>query len=104
MPNLADCRTYVYAAGSSALGQTRATPSMPGWLARPGCRPQFCHQRANPFAPIVDGEKPGGQLAEDGKTGPFKVKISVRARCEVTPITDVGPDCQRTGRRSIETI
>jgi len=90
---LADCRTYVYAgpasssSRSSALGLTHAIPSMQEWLGGLGAGRSFVTS-----APIllldVDGEKPGGQLRKTG-SGPFTVKVSVRARCEVTPITDV---------------
>jgi len=75
---LTDCRTYVYAP---------TTPTMAEWLAGLTAGRSFVTS-----APIllldVDGEKPGGQLRKEG-TGPFKIKISVKARCEVTPITDV---------------
>jgi putative membrane-bound dehydrogenase-like protein len=75
---LADCRTYAY---------HPTAPTMPEWIAAVSAGRSFF--TTGPLVLLeVDGEKPGAQIRRSGN-GPHQARVSVRVRCEVTPVTDI---------------
>ena len=75
---LSDSRTYVHHASA---------PTVREWLTGMAAGRSFVSN-----APIllleVDGEKPGAQIRVNG-TQPRTMKVRVRVRCEVTPVTNI---------------
>jgi putative membrane-bound dehydrogenase-like protein len=75
---LSDCRTYVYA---------DHRPGMEEWLR--GMAQGRSFFSSGPLLLLkVDGQKPGATI-EKNLTGSARVKVRIRARCEVAPITNV---------------
>jgi len=76
--SLGDSRTYVHAS---------ARPDPAQWVRLAAQGRSFF--TTGPFLLLeVDGQSPGTVLNKTGK-GPHPVKVRVRARCEVTPITQI---------------
>ncbi|MGP0068245.1 MAG: PVC-type heme-binding CxxCH protein, partial [Isosphaeraceae bacterium] len=79
---LGDCRTYVDGGGAGS-GDPRPT-DFAAWLKNAAEGRSFV--TTGPMLLLeVDGERPGGIIRKAG-TGPYRVKVHVRAVCEVAPI------------------
>jgi putative membrane-bound dehydrogenase-like protein len=75
---LSDCKTYVYA---------EQRPTMDQWLRGMAKGESFITSGPLLFLE-VDGQKPGA-IIEKKDAGPSRVKVRIRARSEVAPITNV---------------
>jgi hypothetical protein len=75
---LGDCRTYVWMTGE---------PTIEAWLA--GLAAGHSFVTTGPLLLVdVNGKRPGERIDYSG-AGPHRVWVSLRARCEVAPITHV---------------